>query len=607
MASAKPFDPFEALGVPRDASTATIKSRFRELARRYHPNRQQGSDEAKEALCDQFCLIHQAYKHVIEPNKRQRCLELLRLADEQHELLERMADLLAEPNEPSKDQLHQDGYLSSDADEDLPNVGLTRRQTVLRRTGTLKRLNNDGSTLSPPNRRRRNPYSAVAAAAAAANGRDRPEESKDYFAARRKKLEKLRRQELAAFEQYKNAMVDKFQAEMEVERTQEMYDQAKWRREYFERAPRETTERLRSFQQFMSAFRAFGQQKKRRLSWATTGYGGQILSTEDLVETNLLDPESTRTQVARGGSHTRAWSSDIAGDQTSSDEHSSDGRATPRPSNTFTWGRRHSRNTSLDAFELPSLVATRNDHGQASISEHGPFKMVIRQPTGFEQQTPVQQDADSSPESSARARSPSASGDSEPSQYTLVPNRRLSQLFRSGRERGLSPGSLARGGVSQANGSARNASPPPGQESFTVKRLGISQYSRVPVENVHLLNYAEKVGMLHVQPDVVVDPAELLARVSRLDQSVASKFMVKPDIKAAFAFRLIYDHADKTDRHDSFIALSYRRKHHVERRPGHYTLPLDPEMFQAVFNERCAPNEGVWIGECDPESHGGRG
>ena len=127
-----------------------------------------------------------------------------------------------------------------------------------------------------------------------------------------------------------------------------------------------------------------------------------------------------------------------------------------------------------------------------------------------------------------------------------------------------------------------------------IKRIGKPQYRHITFEQVHVLNYVEKCKMLGVEPDAEADPSALMERLRRLDSNVASKFMVKPDIKAAFTFRLIYDNRDVIkDQHRSFIALSYRRKHHVHKQSGHFTLPLDDEMFQAVWDERVG-NEGVW-------------
>ena len=116
------------------------------------------------------------------------------------------------------------------------------------------------------------------------------------------------------------------------------------------------------------------------------------------------------------------------------------------------------------------------------------------------------------------------------------------------------------------------------------------------MDHVHLLTQAEKHWMLGVEPDTDTDPITLLSNLSKLDQTAATRFMVKPDIKSIFNFRLIYSHREVIkQQHQSFIALSYRRKLHVEKHHKHYTLPLEPEMFQAVWDERMSDNEGVWI------------
>nr|POF27596.1 chaperone protein dnaj [Quercus suber] len=117
MASATPFDPFGALGVSRDASPALIKARYRELARRYHPNRQQGSDDDKRILVEYFQQIHHAWQLLRTPDNRRRYVELLQLAESQEAILRSMADLLEESNEHTHHEPHShDGHISSDGD-----------------------------------------------------------------------------------------------------------------------------------------------------------------------------------------------------------------------------------------------------------------------------------------------------------------------------------------------------------------------------------------------------------------------------------------------------------------------------------------------------------
>ncbi|KAK3615402.1 hypothetical protein LTR56_026610 [Elasticomyces elasticus] len=600
MASHAPFDPFAALGLPRDASTETIKATYRQLVRRYHPNRHQGSEESKATLSEQFHIIHQAWKYLSDPEKRRRYLELLRLAEEQEGLLARMQDLLdgkevEHDAVASSDHVQHDGYVSSDADEDddLPQVGLVRRQTLLKRGHRAVTFDRQApsSPTSPPRRNRLSQRVPVHSHAEKAG------KEGDYFSVRRKKLEKLRRKELAAFEQYKNAMVEKFEAEMETERTRELYDRARWKRDYFERAPRETTERLRSFQQFMSAFRAFGQQQPRQRNRSSLSHSGQILSTEDLYEGGFLVPDNIRSPAKGSSMHQRGWSSDISGDQTSSDDNST-GPSIPRPTMPFTWQRRHSRNTSLDAFQMPSVTLNNGSIAapRPEAAVHAPFRMIVKQPTGLGEL--LVNDDDSSPESnSATPRTPSPDSIAACSNnYTLVHTRRLSEIFRAGESRNTSPSKNRREAIVSRNGPVKATAPTSVDHGhFMVKPVGEPRYHHIAFEHVHTLNHAEKAWMLAVEPDADADPFALMERLKRLDENVAERFMVKPDIKEAFAFRLIHDHREIVkDRHQSYIALSYRRKHHVEKKHGYFTLPLDDEMFQAVWDERVA-NEGVWI------------
>lgn len=132
---------------------------------------------------------------------------------------------------------------------------------------------------------------------------------------------------------------------------------------------------------------------------------------------------------------------------------------------------------------------------------------------------------------------------------------------------------------------------------FMINHVGRPQFSHIPSDHVHELDYSEKCWMLSVEADADADPAALLERLLRLDRNVANKFMVKPDIKDSFKFRLVYSRREvtKAQHQSSYIALSYRRKLHVEKKHGHFTLPLDAVMYQALWNERLSDTEGVWI------------
>lgn len=553
-------------------------------------------------LSEQFQTIHQAWKCLIEPNKRRRYIELLRLAEEQDVLLARMADLLTEKeahSNASHGTTQQDGHVSSDADEDdLPYVGPSRRRTTLERaaTGIWHTVDTpdamDVPTRTPSLHKQLRSHDSAIQVPALSTTNTAGQEG-DYFSMRRKKLEKLRRKELAAFERYKTAMVEKFEIELETERRRDAYDRTKWKREYFERAPRETAERLRSFQHFMSAYRAFGRQTPRRRNRSTVSYSGQILSTDDIGDAQYLAPESLTSPSRNKSLHRRGWSSDISGDQTSSEEGSS-GHVSPKPTASWTWQRRHSRNTSLDAFQLPSVIRP-NEAPSSSVSDHAPFKMLVKRPTGFVEQVDEQ---DSSPESALTiSRSPSPLPCAQQS-FTLPQIWRLSDILSRPAGYSSTASDKEQGEVRSAN-SAAHASHEVALEPchFMIKYVGRLQSNHVPFDHVHELDYGEKTWMLGAEADADADPVELLHRLSRLDSNVADKFMVKPDIKESFNFRLIYSHREvvRSKHQSSFIALSYRRKLHVDKKHGYFTLPLDPEMYQAVWDERLSDKEGVWV------------
>ena len=60
-------DYYEILGVARDADAATIKSAYRKLARKYHPD----VNKTKEAE-EKFKDINEAYEVLSDKAKRQR-------------------------------------------------------------------------------------------------------------------------------------------------------------------------------------------------------------------------------------------------------------------------------------------------------------------------------------------------------------------------------------------------------------------------------------------------------------------------------------------------------------------------------------------------------
>lgn len=66
MSSRHRRDPYEILGVSRGASVEELKSSYRKLAMKYHPDRNPGNQEAEE----HFKEISQAYDILIDPEKR---------------------------------------------------------------------------------------------------------------------------------------------------------------------------------------------------------------------------------------------------------------------------------------------------------------------------------------------------------------------------------------------------------------------------------------------------------------------------------------------------------------------------------------------------------
>ena len=61
-------DYYEILGVTRSATEVEIKTSYRKLAMKYHPDRNPGSVEAEE----KFKEAAEAYEVLIDPNKRAR-------------------------------------------------------------------------------------------------------------------------------------------------------------------------------------------------------------------------------------------------------------------------------------------------------------------------------------------------------------------------------------------------------------------------------------------------------------------------------------------------------------------------------------------------------
>ncbi|KIW73919.1 hypothetical protein PV04_01998 [Phialophora macrospora] len=83
-----PADPYEALGVSKDADAAAVRSAHRKLALKFHPDRIK--DEAqREKGKDEFQKIQEAYEILIDPQRRQRYDDQVRLAELRKEAMMR--------------------------------------------------------------------------------------------------------------------------------------------------------------------------------------------------------------------------------------------------------------------------------------------------------------------------------------------------------------------------------------------------------------------------------------------------------------------------------------------------------------------------------------
>jgi len=65
-------DPYNVLGVSRNASKSEIKSAYRKLALKFHPDKQRGSEEEKAKYSEKFAKIGNAYEILGDEEKRKR-------------------------------------------------------------------------------------------------------------------------------------------------------------------------------------------------------------------------------------------------------------------------------------------------------------------------------------------------------------------------------------------------------------------------------------------------------------------------------------------------------------------------------------------------------
>ena len=62
-------DPYEVLGVSRDASTEEIKKAYRTLSRKYHPDANINNPNKAQAE-EKFKQVQQAYKQIMDEKER---------------------------------------------------------------------------------------------------------------------------------------------------------------------------------------------------------------------------------------------------------------------------------------------------------------------------------------------------------------------------------------------------------------------------------------------------------------------------------------------------------------------------------------------------------
>ncbi|KAM0714813.1 hypothetical protein Q7P37_009277 [Cladosporium fusiforme] len=612
-----PPDPYAALQLNRNSSPQEIKARYYQLARRYHPNRSYGSDEAKSALASHFHRIHEAWLLLSNPVLRKRYLELIELKELQDKIVHNHVETgIWERN---ADASSSEDWASSDPDEyDLTHLSAIRRARSpmgdtrsdvedTDRATSLTEATEDPAGVSKRRPRGREPERRETVPSGQKPQGRQEREGSDAQAAekRRRKIAKYKKKEMEALHDYTYAMLAKFAAEEDAERTRMQYETAKWKREKAQNAPREISTRVRLAQQVNKAVMAFrsmqaGPKLQRR---PTLNLHRHILGGAETSRDGDFLTVSSPTAGRQLGSQWRGWSSDISGDQTSSESdggsHSMARKHTRSPA-TISARRKRPDASPLHqrAFSEPDAIKhTKQVNGDDQ--DDPPFRLVVKRPTGFDgfagPSAPESSDGSASPMSGS-SRSPSPYRQGQPLELVLfsqdVHDANITSVLQTKRTMSA-----------PVPGHFRHDSDPDlmhtriPESICTIKVVGDLRFpAKIPRDHVHKLELADEARLLRPPSDEDGHPEQLLRRLARLDEGVARKFMVKPDIKSIFAFRLICSSHHSIHRSlPSFIALSYRRKRVVEKYPSHYTLPLEKEMLQAVWEERISEKEGLWI------------
>lgn len=122
-----PPDPYLALGVPKDATPAAIKTAHRKLVLKFHPDKVT-DPAAKEAAADQFHQAQTAYEILIDEDRRGRYDAQVRLANLRKEALERKGSgsirgdvrSSSAPYRPSGESTTRSGYPTRSSERVAP-------------------------------------------------------------------------------------------------------------------------------------------------------------------------------------------------------------------------------------------------------------------------------------------------------------------------------------------------------------------------------------------------------------------------------------------------------------------------------------------------------
>ncbi|QIW97053.1 hypothetical protein AMS68_002571 [Peltaster fructicola] len=609
-------DPFAALGLTRDASPRAIKARYYQLARKYHPNTNHGVensptihspkkhhfvDTAVTALSEHFHRIYDAYTLLSKDSHRKRYIELAALEE---------LELAVEAHRHELEYIDygdsgSDGWSSDLDDFEVAHYHRSMRGRSPSHDGSSKQhkhVNGHHRHNSSDSESRGRVSSRRRSSAVPDHmnpDEHRADSAQRAAAERRKKLNRIKRKEVAVFEAYRSAKIDELAAQIEAERLKDIYERTKAKREQIEKIPLEVSTRVKMVRNILMATKLLrptprlgGQGKKLTLNTTSS------MLNEEIV--NITSPQSARPGVPL---HRRGFSSDISGDQTDSDEETPHAGHFRHPFRSPTPTGRPS--VSRDRSPAPSHVPAPPlinlpQHRQPSVADalgvsfdmphhHVPledhledsrFKLFVKRPTGFDEQEIV--------EDLTSPVSPSPIVNHCRELIHLPLGVGLDDQAEAGAENGTA--------THQPSDSDSEASPVR-QAMFQVKLVNELRFPvHIPCDHVHRLNLREERRLLGKPLDADTAPKDLLRQLSVWDPVLSQRFMVKPDIKAAFAFRLVCNNRELVSQtHHSFIALSYRRKKMVRRENGNYTLPLSREMFQAVWEERATEEEGLWI------------